>query len=175
MKKWTFLVCMALLTASCSNLLSSKPSGTLSEKQMADLLVDIHLTEATLKIANDSSFRINDTTALRNRFALVFIKHDIDPDDFNASLGYYLEHIDELDKIYVEVINRLTTLEVTLTPIVYPANGRLNQDQPGNSNIWFRSLNKNIEPVEIQYFDTAKYPLRTNKKGPLPRLLEGKN
>ncbi len=174
MKKWAFLVCMALLTASCSNLLSSKPSGTLSEKQMTDLLVDINLTEATLKTANDSSIRLGDTTALRNRFAQVFKKHDIDPDDFNASLGYYLEHIDELDKIYVEVINRLTALEATLTPVVNQANSRFGQDQPGNANPWFRSLNKSTEPVEIQYFDAVKYPPSTNKRNPLPRLLKVK-
>ena len=80
-----------MLTASCNSILSSKPSGTLSEEQMADLLVDIHLTEATLRIANDSIARLNDTTDLRIRFAQVFRKNDVEPDDFNISLNYYIK------------------------------------------------------------------------------------
>ena len=47
---------------------------------MIDVLVDIHLTEATLNIANDSISRLNDTTQLRIRYAQVFLKNDIDPD-----------------------------------------------------------------------------------------------
>ena len=82
---------------------------------MVDVLVDINLTEASLKIGSDTTgIRITDTTNMRIRFAEVFRKHDVDPDDFNSSLSYYLEHIDDLDKIYAEVITRLTTLEATL-------------------------------------------------------------
>jgi len=165
MKKWTYILCIAILATSCDSLISSKPSGTLSEEQMADVLVDIHLTEATLRIANDSITRLNDTNELRNRFATVFKKNDVTPDEFNSSLNYYLEHIEKLDKIYVEVINRLTALEATLQPKTNSFN-KLRQSQSGsaNTNPWFRSLNKTDEPEEIQYFDSVKYPVSNEKE-----------
>jgi len=174
MKKWAFIICVAMLSASCNSILSSRPSGTLSEKQMVDVLVDIHLEEATLKIANDSMARLSDTTDLRIRFARVFKKHDIDPDDFNASLTYYLEHIEEFDKIYVEVINRLTALEATL--LQKPGKQTINkinalkQGTSGveSSNPWFRAMNKTDKQDEFKYFDSAKYPETSNKIMHLP-------
>ena len=166
LKNWAFIVFVALLSASCSRILRSKPLGTLSEEQMIEVLVDIHLTEATLKIANDSLARINDTTGIRNRFAQVFRKHEVEPDNFNASLNYYLEHIEEIDKIYTEVINRLTALDATLTPKTNPESDR-NRFNPGMyfiNNPWFKSMNKISEPEEFRYFDEVKYPVASGKK-----------
>ena len=109
MKKWAFIFSIALLAVSCNSLLKSKPAGTLSEEKMTEVLIDIHITEAILRIGNDSLVKLNDTTDIRNRFAQVFRKHDIEPDDFN------------------------------------------------------RMLNKVEEPVEIQYFDSTKYPVSSFK------------
>ncbi|MFZ4546552.1 MAG: DUF4296 domain-containing protein [Bacteroidales bacterium] len=171
MKKWAFLICMALLFASCNSILSSKPVGTLSESQMVDLLVDMHLTEASLKMASDSTSKLNDTTGVRQRFAQVFKKHDVEPDRFNKSLNYYIEHIEDLNKIYSEVIVKLTELDAQQTakstPALnakYPASNR--HSKANRANPWYRTLDKNCEPVEFQYFDNDKYPVTTSK-GPL--------
>jgi hypothetical protein len=166
LKNWALIVCMAMLSASCNSILNSKPLGTLSEQQMVDVLVDIHLTEATLKIANDSLARVSDTAELRNRFAQVFRKHDIEPDDFNASLNYYLEHIEQIDKIYTEVINRLTLLEAALAPKtnLESDRNRLNTGMYNINNPWFKSLNKKSGPEEIRYFDEVKYPVASTRK-----------
>lgn len=140
---------------------------------MVDVLVDIHLSEWILKIVNDSSTRLNDTTYLRNRFALVFSKHDVDPDDFTASLDYYMRHIEDLDKIYTEVINRLTELEATLQPKLDQSisnTGRISRGQ--NNNTWFRSMNKITEPVEIQYFSPMHYPVEEKVNYPEPLRLD---
>jgi hypothetical protein len=168
MTKWAFIFCIALLWASCSSILSSKPSGTLSEKQMTDILVDIHLTESTLKIINDSSARLNDTTYLRTRFAQVFSKNDVDPDDFTVSLDYYMKHIDDLDKIYTEVINRLTELEATLQPKPVENVSSTVRIRPGQNNIWFRSMNKIEEPVDFHYFGPMQYPVKQKVYYPEP-------
>lgn len=167
MKKWAIYVCFLVLLASCNSILSSKPSGTLSENKMIDVLVDIHLTEATLKMVDDSNGRVSDTSELRTRFAQVFSRNDISPDDFNASLTYYLKHIDEFDKIYVEVINRLTALEATLQSVTPPANterNRMNNSRlyPLN-NIWYKMMNSENKPPEIQYFDAIKYPVTSHE------------
>ena len=172
MKKWAFIICWAILAVSCSSILSSKPTGTLSESKMADVLVDIHLTEAELHITNDSLNRLKDTTYLRIRFAGIFRKHDIEPGDFNTSLNYYIEHIEELDKIYVEVINRLTEQEATLLQKPGKINNidksKFGKPWTDVNNPWFRTLNKTGEPEEIQYFDSVKYPVSSRKIYYLP-------
>ena len=167
-KNWTLLACFALILSACGSIFSSKPMGTLSEKEMVDMLVDINLTEASLKIGSDTTGRgITDTTNMRIRFAEVFRKHDVDPDDFNTSLIYYLEHIDDLDKIYAEVITRLTTLEATLREEPGHGNGPVNASggPMGNpyNNPWFKTLMKNPQPGEIQYFSPAIYPYTHQK------------
>ncbi len=165
MKKWAFVFYIAMLAASCNSILSSRPSGTLSEEQMTDLLVDIHLTEATLRIANDSIARLNDTTDMRTRFAEVFRKNDVDPDDFNISLKYYLEHIEVLDKIYTEVISRLSEMEANLmqkttNPVSDKMNrtSKLQQISPVN-NPWFRTLYKPGQKLPVRYFSPEVYPV----------------
>jgi hypothetical protein len=163
-KKWAYFIFLALLAASCNSIFSSKPSGTLSEEQMTDLLVDIHLTEATLRIANDSLARLNDTNDLRIRYAEVFRKHDVKPDEFNRSLTYYLEHIEILDKIYSEVISRLSIMEADLQQkTATTAVNKLNSLSGSPSalqlrNPWFMTLYKPAKPQEIQYFSPAIYP-----------------
>lgn len=137
---------------------------------MVDILVDIHLTEASLNVGNDSTVRLNDTTQLRIRFAQVFIKNDISPDDFNSSLTYYLEHIEELDKIYKEVINRLTELEATLQPKTVPDLNKVKpyQDRTLMRNVWYKSMNKTNEPEVIQYFSPSIYPVEEKINYPVP-------
>ena len=164
MKYWTFVLCIALLSSSCNSILSSRPSGTMNEKQMIDILVDIHLAEATIRLANDSITRLNDTTDLRIRFSRVFKQHDVTPDEFNTSLNYYLAHIEELDKIYVEVINRLTILEATLqqnkvvSPLIRGNSLKPGLNKAAFSSKWFPASSKNGKPAVILYFDASKYP-----------------
>lgn len=175
-KNLALLFFLVTFAAACNSLLSSKPSGTLSESKMTEVLIDIHITEATLRVANDSIARLNDTADLRNRFALVFRKHDVDPDNFNNSLNYYLEHIEELDKIYVEIISRLTELEASLQQKVVDlsgnTSGKLNFEPKmyQYNNRWFMTLYKQKEPLEIQYFNNTIYP----KKQKITPALPGK-
>jgi hypothetical protein len=165
MKKWAYIFCLVILVASCSRILSSKPSGTFSEEQMVDILIDIHLTEATIRIANDSIGRLNDTTDLRKRFARVFSKNDVNPDQFNSSLNYYLEHIELLDNIYKDVIARLSEMDAALQQIKPDTNPdklkgpyKIRKISTMN-NPWFRTLHVPDEPQGIIYFPPSVYPL----------------
>jgi hypothetical protein len=135
---------------------------------MVDVLVDIHLTESTLRILTDTSARLDDTTYLRTRFAQVFSKHNVDPDDFTASLDYYMKHIEDLDKIYTEVINKLTELEATLQPKPVENITSKGRIRPGQNNMWFRSIYKITEPVEIHYFGPMQYPVEEKVYYPEP-------
>ena len=166
MIKWAFFLCLSVLMVSCNSLLKSKPSGLLNESKMTDILVDMHLTEASLRAANDSISRLNDTADLRIRFAEVFRKNNVTPDDFNQSLRYYLEQIDELDKIYSEVISRLSLLDATLQqranrkPYAFAKTDNSAVDTAAMKNPWYRIMNRTFQPGQSQYFD----PLIFRKK-----------
>jgi hypothetical protein len=157
-----FLAFLPLLQ-SCGSFLNSKPSGTLSEERMAEVLVDIHLTEAMLKLNNDSVSRVSDTAGLRIRFAEVFRKNDVSPDDFNQSLTWYMQHIEELDKIYTNVINRLTELDARTAKESSSIPGFRNGPSaisrgPLPNNPWYRSLVPPDTSERPVYFDKTVYP-----------------
>ena len=107
---------ISLLSFSCSFIAGDKPVGTLSETKMSDILTDMHLVEAKMRVTTDSVFmvQLRDTSFLRARFSEVFLKHSTTPDEFNQSLDYYLKHIEILDEIYDQVISKLTELETTV-------------------------------------------------------------
>ncbi len=110
---WLLLI---LLFFSCSFITGDKPVGTLSESKMSEILTDMHIVEAKMRVTTDSAFmvQLRDTSFLRARFSEVFLKHETTPDEFNQSLDYYLEHIEKLDEIYDQVISKLTELETTV-------------------------------------------------------------
>lgn len=163
MKKWTFIFCLAILVASCNGLLTSKPSGTLSESKMVDVLVDMHITEATVKFGVDSTSHAVDTTEARNRFAEVFRNHSIKPEEFNTSLNYYLEHVEEMDKIYADVINKLTEIDVKLVPVNKQVVTSIIGSNKNFSSPWFPTSQGVDLKGKNQYFDQGIYSLTDSK------------
>jgi len=158
MLKWVYYLCLAIVTVSCNNLLKSTPKGLLSESQMTGILVEMHLTEATVRTANDSILRLNDTTGLQIRYAEVFRKYEVSPADFNTSLNYYIERIDLLDKIYTDVITQISELEVQYQEqLSKQTNAFVNKYKKANpvDNPWYRTLQKG--EIKIQYFDPLIY------------------
>lgn len=106
-------LCLLLVLAACNknNLLQTKPSDVLSSDQIIPLLVDIHLTDAALKI-NQPTRQSSDIKLYYSiAYAPVFKKHKTSPAVFQSSMQWYGRHIDKLDEIYAEVITQLSTLE----------------------------------------------------------------
>jgi hypothetical protein len=95
-------------------ILNSRPSGVLSKEKMIDLLVDINLAESALRVGLPAHNLPSDSLYQKSQFIKVFEKNKVKPDDFDKSLNYYTEHVEELNEIYLEVINRLTVMEAGL-------------------------------------------------------------
>jgi hypothetical protein len=113
MKKWLLLPALALLI-SCnqgSAWFGTRPSGVLSKSKMADLLVDINLAESALRVGTPAHIQASDSIYQKSQFIKVFADHDVSPGDFDKSLTYYSEHVDDLNEIYLEVIDRLSTMQ----------------------------------------------------------------
>lgn len=116
MKKYLF-ISLLFIAFSCSDgegLLSSRPSGVLSQDDMVEVLIDIHLAESALRVGNVQHISNADSLYQKSQFLEVFRKHDISPDEFRKSIEYYTEHVTLLDAVYAEVIDRLTEMEAAL-------------------------------------------------------------
>jgi hypothetical protein len=124
---------------------------------MVDLLVDIQLTEASIRLVIDSASNVNDTTELRSQFAAVFNRNNVTPDEFNESLDYYMEHVDQLDEIYNEVIAKLTEKDARLQSTIKPVRP-FDKDQTENrvpaivlKSPWYRAGHPNDPGYAFHY------------------------
>jgi len=85
------------------------PSGLLSEDELVNVLIDIHLTEgmvSALPIPYDSSQALY--TLMEKD---VFIKHGVEDSVFFNSMIFYLEDASKMDRIYARVIDSLVVRE----------------------------------------------------------------
>jgi hypothetical protein len=119
------IICLLLLIGACrkGDVMNQMPSDVLTREQMIPLLVDIHLTEASLKL-NQSNIKPGEIKSYySSAYSPVFKKHKTSPKQFEQSIQWYTKHIDQLDEIYTEVITRLSKLETQLKskPKVIPA------------------------------------------------------
>jgi hypothetical protein len=86
------------------------PSDLIGEEQFVNVMVDVHLAEASvqhLRLSADSAKLV-----LADHYATIMDKHNIEHQQFTTSFEYYRQHPDELSKIYEKVIERLSALEV---------------------------------------------------------------
>jgi hypothetical protein len=111
------IIPVLLILLSCnreSPILNSRPSGVLSKEKMIDLLVDINLAESALRVGLPAHNLPSDSIYQKSQFIKVFEKNEVKPDDFDKSLNYYTEHVEDLNEIYLEVINKLSMMEAGL-------------------------------------------------------------
>lgn len=86
-----------------------KPKDLLSEEEMVNVLIDIHLTEgiaSSLPIPYDSSQVLYSLLEQE-----VFVKHQVQDSVFTRSMIYYLQDPAIMDKIYARVVDSLVVRE----------------------------------------------------------------
>ncbi len=105
-RSFPFLLIILLFASACSR----RPSWVISEKDMEDLLFDIHLTEAEI----DDNSTLQNTKQKEKLLNSVFSKHQITREQFDTSLVWYAAHLDEYVKIYDRLVNRYDILNDTL-------------------------------------------------------------
>src|ERR1043165_6193679 len=109
MKKFFTPLTFALaifLFISCSSKTDTIPSKVIPKDKMADILVDVHLAEASAENRGLNSPQIN--LLMAAKYDSLFQKHKTTFAQFKSSYEYYLVHPDELSEIYSQVITKLT-------------------------------------------------------------------
>ncbi|MDR2908028.1 MAG: DUF4296 domain-containing protein [Bacteroidales bacterium] len=112
MKIHFILVLFAGLTLTNCSSKPAKPQPFLKEKQMVELLTDMHMAEAMLQQKQSRVSNMDSTRLYANSmYSKLFEEYGLNKTSFEANMAYYTYYSRELEKIYTEVDNRLRTLD----------------------------------------------------------------
>ena len=94
---------------SCEESVVPKPDNLIKEKQMIEMLVDIHLAEATYTKFRYDSIMKNNSSA--NFYYSVLDKYQVVDSVFEKSFIYYASVPKDFEKMYRKVMNELSQTE----------------------------------------------------------------
>jgi hypothetical protein len=103
------LVFIVAAFISCDKPVIEKPDHLVKEKKMIEMLVDIHLAEATFNQMRYDSIVRNSSSA--NFYYSVLEKYHIPDSVFEKSYVYYASDPKNFEKMYREVVNKLVETE----------------------------------------------------------------
>jgi len=138
----SFILCFGVFVACKKN--TDTPEGILESKKMVAVLIDIHLLESQIPHLTkmpDSSYILYKSYEKK-----IFQKHKIDSTTYKQSYSYYLNNLQEFEKIYGQVIDSLVYRETTLNmgkPMQVPKKDSIELKGKDSSKI-------NIEKLKLQ-------------------------
>lgn len=113
MNKFIAVLFIALIAVSCDFGLGKKqPEGILSNDQLVEVLVDVHIADAALTTL--ALQRKDDTFKSSDFYQRVLEKHDVTREQFDNSMDYYSKKPLELEKIYDRVLTELSKRKADL-------------------------------------------------------------
>lgn len=100
-------IALAFLTFACAK--KERPDDVLTPEKMADVMVDIHLTQGVDQarvLTKDSTLISKETLQ-----SYVFTNHSISQEEYQRSFDWYSNNLKEFDAVYARVIERLNQME----------------------------------------------------------------
>ncbi len=113
MKKPGYLFILILLLSSCYNTHDGNkipnPNELIDRDKLVLVITDMEIAESTIREKHNLGQEID---GLQEEYYLaIFEKHEITKEQFDNSMVYYKQDLDELNDIYEEVITRLSVME----------------------------------------------------------------
>lgn len=107
----TFILIVGIMS-SCAE----KEQPALPREKMTEVLTDIYLAEVYSSIVSDSTglSANKNMDSLAVYYKSVLSHHGITLDQFSSSLRWYSGHPAEMDSVYINVLNELSTMEGVL-------------------------------------------------------------
>ncbi len=93
----------SIFASSCSR----RPEGVLNQKEMENLMVDLHVLEGSLRA---SGYSYTDENKKNAYYQSLFEKYDITQVEFDSCLSWYTRHPKQFERIYANVMTRIETL-----------------------------------------------------------------
>ncbi len=103
-----WLLVMVWMFASC-NEEKPKPINLISEGEMVEVLVELHLAEARMEVINIPQDSIR--PLLKARYAEIFKDLEVDSSAFNQTFSHYEQDPKQMDLLYEKVVNELVARE----------------------------------------------------------------
>ena len=97
-RKWLVIVCVLLAVVGC------RPRGVLSNKEMRDVLYDLHRLDGALQTVG---YNYGHTQEVAAYYKSVLDEHGITQAEFDSSLVWFTDNPQIFNKIYPKVIARL--------------------------------------------------------------------
>jgi hypothetical protein len=112
MSKNAFFLFLALLFFGCTDGYEVViPDHILSKEKMAEVMLDIHLIEATLNL---NAGNVN-KDAVEGKLSFdVFKKHNISREKYEESYTFYTENPDAMKEVYDIVLKELSKLQASV-------------------------------------------------------------
>lgn len=105
MKKVVYALFFLVLLAACRT--DPPPRKAIPREKYIDVLVDVHLAEAMYR----DRFRLRaDSLKSSPLYLLVLEKHGVSDDQMLQTTAYYSRHQKDYDKIYAEVLTKISLL-----------------------------------------------------------------
>lgn len=108
-RRYLLAFLLILLTFSCKE----KEQPHLSREKMARVLEDLHMAEVYSTMVNDSAHTITNKNldSLAVYYRTILKHHGISMEQLRTSIDWYETHSKDLDTIYTDIQNRMSTLE----------------------------------------------------------------
>jgi hypothetical protein len=110
MKQKLIILFFLALLISCDKNIIEKPENLIKEKQMIDIIVDIHLAESTFNVRRYSDDPVKNSSSA-NFYYSILDKYNVPDTTFEKSYVYYASQPKQFEKMYGEVMNKLNELE----------------------------------------------------------------
>ena len=111
MKKSLLILFIAIFSLlACDQPLVEKPENLIRKKLMIEMLVDIHLAEATFIIRRGEDENVRSSSSAEFYYSILE-KYEVADSVFEQSFVFYASDTKEFEQIYTEVMNRLSQIE----------------------------------------------------------------
>lgn len=107
MNKLYIIVLIICILSACGS--GRVPDYVIPQDDMADIIVDIHLTDGLMTMTRIRKEILNKDSV--NLYDEIFIKYGYTRKDFDTSVYYYSYNINQYDDIYNDVLNKLSEME----------------------------------------------------------------
>ncbi len=112
MKHLLFIIILFALCG-CNHLKDAKPADLISQEQMTEILVDIHVADAIIDQKYGSQIA---NASLNNAlYTRIFQNYHVTMSQYKSSYEYYERHPVLMDKMYVQVITELSKKEAVMS------------------------------------------------------------
>jgi hypothetical protein len=113
MRNILLLMMVLLLLSSCYSIHGNEtlppPKSLIDQEKVVMILADIEVAESALRQKQNHGHEIDNIK--ETYYRTIFNEYEVTREQFDSSMTYYKQDLDVMDKIYEEVITRLSVME----------------------------------------------------------------